>query len=231
MSEKINPGENQPKEKRYVIGKDYFEGSESNYPMGYRAMAPRIYWKPILDEIYKYAKAQEPSRKLVVADVGCAYGYLLKHLQELDIDTHKVGTDISRYALKKAKHNVSDKTLLIEHNLNEGFPFGDQIFDIVVAGDVVEHTNNRPQTITELARSLKSGGLLIISVPVKDTWAGKFVWQLDKDPTHVSVPTTEEILTEITAAGLKIIKTNNFWPLFALRVPIPTNIEIVAQKS
>jgi len=44
-------------------------------------------------------------------------------------------------------------------------PFEDGYFDRVVAGELLEHTENPNEIITEMARVLKVGGTLAVSVP------------------------------------------------------------------
>lgn len=48
-------------------------------------------------------------------------------------------------------------------------PFKDGEFDYVVAGELLEHTENPEQTIKELMRVVKSGGTLAVSVPLNET--------------------------------------------------------------
>ena len=46
-----------------------------------------------------------------------------------------------------------------------GIPASDQRFDIVLCGQVLEHVRNPHQTVSEMARVLKRGGLLFATVP------------------------------------------------------------------
>jgi ubiquinone/menaquinone biosynthesis C-methylase UbiE len=48
-------------------------------------------------------------------------------------------------------------------------PFKDGEFDYVVAGELLEHTENPEQTIKELMRVVKSGGTLAVSVPLNES--------------------------------------------------------------
>jgi len=43
--------------------------------------------------------------------------------------------------------------------------FDDQVFDVVILQDVIEHTANRGRVIGEIARVLKPGGVLYLSTP------------------------------------------------------------------
>jgi SAM-dependent methyltransferase len=50
-------------------------------------------------------------------------------------------------------------------NLNEGFPFADGEFDVVVATEVIEHVENPWHFVRELYRITKPGGAVVISTP------------------------------------------------------------------
>ncbi|MDB9486561.1 class I SAM-dependent methyltransferase [Dolichospermum circinale CS-537/01] len=65
-------------------------------------------------------------------------------------------------------------------NLNGSFPFPDHSVDFIKAYDIIEHLPDRIQTMNEIWRILKPGGIVDISVPSTD---GRGAFQ---DPTHVS---------------------------------------------
>ncbi len=46
-----------------------------------------------------------------------------------------------------------------------GFPFEDDAFDVVFATQVVEHVENLPHTLGEIARVCKPGGVIVLSFP------------------------------------------------------------------
>ena len=74
----------------------------------------------------------------------------------------------------------------------------------VIIKHIVEHFPNTEKAITELARILKPGGLLILSTPRSllktlkgDHWIGY------QDPTHISIKSPEEWLGLIRKAGFR----------------------------
>lgn len=71
-----------------------------------------------------------------------------------------VGEDLLNQVAKKcqSKRVVGSVTEL---------PFGDDIFDIVLATEVIEHTIDPQRAIRELCRVVKPGGILLITVPNK----------------------------------------------------------------
>lgn len=97
-----------------------------------------------------------PSPKIL--DVGCGTG---QNLQTLKKFGSVWGIDSEAYALKlcrkKGLKNIHQATA-------ENTKLDDNFFDIATALDVLEHTDDQ-KTVAEMRRILRSGGLLIITVP------------------------------------------------------------------
>lgn len=71
-----------------------------------------------------------------VLDLGCAKGPLVKYLVSMDVDA--MGLDLSEYAIKETPHKEIATRLLLCDAIN-GIPFGDDVFDLVVGFDFLEH--------------------------------------------------------------------------------------------
>lgn len=105
------------------------------------------------------------ARDRVVLDAGCGEGYgsalladLAKKVVAIDYDT-----SIIKHAKEKyRKHNLE---FLIMDVQKLSFP--QDLFDVVVSLDVIEHLKEFDQYLSEIKRVLKPGGLLIISTPNK----------------------------------------------------------------
>ncbi|KAA1429146.1 class I SAM-dependent methyltransferase [Nocardioides antri] len=84
-------------------------------------------------------------------------------------------------------------------------PFGDGEFDRIVAAEVLEHIPADIQAIEELARVLRPGGTLAVSVP---RWFPEIVnWKLSADyhntpGGHIRIYTREELVDKVTKRGL-----------------------------
>ena len=81
-------------------------------------------------------------------------------------------------------------------------PFPDASFDAAVLGEVLEHIEDDRGALTEVARVLRSQGVLTLSVPANprlygpsDSWAG-----------HVRRYTRPELLETCTAAGFTVVR-------------------------
>jgi SAM-dependent methyltransferase len=98
-----------------------------------------------------------PGRR--VLDLGCRYGALTSIYAT---GNQVVGLDVDREALQQAA------TLGIETqwaDVEEGLPFEDETFDVVVAGELLEHLREPDALIRESHRVLRPGGTFIGSVP------------------------------------------------------------------
>lgn len=118
-----------------------------------------------------------------VLDIGCRDCALTKYISNNNII---IGLDIDYDALLYCKSIKINN--LINADIGYGLPFNDQIFDIVVCGEVLEHVINPDIILIEIKRVLKKGGKLLGSVPVVyhlqnrlRVLRGK---RLDNDPTH-----------------------------------------------
>ena len=95
-----------------------------------------------------------------VLDMGCRDGILTRHFIEQNEVT---GLDIDKSALEACKENLNIETLWADFSLQ--IPIPPSSFDVVVAGEVIEHLPYPEITIAEVSRILKPDGLFIGSVP------------------------------------------------------------------
>ena len=86
-------------------------------------------------------------------------------------------------------------------------PFGDAAFDRVIASEVLEHVPDDQAACAELARVLKPGGRLAVTVPA--WWPEKICWMLSEDyhaPAaaggHVRIYRKRRLAWRLAAAGL-----------------------------
>jgi 2-polyprenyl-3-methyl-5-hydroxy-6-metoxy-1,4-benzoquinol methylase len=102
-----------------------------------------------------------PSR---VLNVGCSGGRLAEAIRERG--HHVTGIDAIEVP------GVRDRTdAFVQADLSRGFPAevgGD--FDIVVAGDIIEHLPRPTDTLREIRALLRPGGQLLLSVPNFGHW-------------------------------------------------------------
>ena len=90
-----------------------------------------------------------------VLDVGCAYGELVKALNDKGVNAY--GIEGADYAISKCHSSIKSK--LFKVNLNsDPFPFEDKTFDVVGSFYSVEHIHSIDFFANELFRTLKDDG-------------------------------------------------------------------------
>lgn len=92
----------------------------------------------------------------LILDVGCDSGYMLSKCGG------DVGVDISKLRLKAAKH--WDFFLSFVQAIAENLPFK-QVFDTVIATELLEHVIDPEEVLFEITQVLKFDGKLIVTVP------------------------------------------------------------------
>ena len=119
-----------------------------------------------------------------ILDLGCRDGTLTKYYAA---GNHIVGVDVDRQALSECKQSLGITTHWL--NVSDGLPFDDASFDVVVAGELLEHLPFPDIVVAEVARVLCSGGLFIGSVPNAFRLKNRILFLIgrepESDPTHL----------------------------------------------
>lgn len=123
---------------------------------------------------------------LKVLDVGCGGGFSCEFIAARG--ARVFGIDQSQNCIATAKAHAAGNGFEIDyqHGLAEDMPYPDNFFDVVLCVDVLEHIADLKQTITEIQRVLKPGGVFCF-----DTINRTFKSQL------IMIWLLEEILQEI----------------------------------
>ena len=97
---------------------------------------------------------------LDVLDLGCRTGALTQHYATGNAVT---GVDVDRGALEQAVERLGITTAWAD--VEDGLPFADNAFDVVVAGELLEHLADPAATVAHAFRVLRPGGRFVGSVP------------------------------------------------------------------
>jgi SAM-dependent methyltransferase len=130
-----------------------------------------------------------PGRR--VLDLGCRYGALTRaYVEGNDV----VGIDVDREALAEAaKLGIETRWADVEQPL----PFEDESFDVVVAGELLEHVRDPERLVADARRVLRPGGRLVGSVPNAYRLPNRlrFLRGLapERDPTHLHMFTPRDV--------------------------------------
>jgi SAM-dependent methyltransferase len=130
-----------------------------------------------------------PGRR--VLDLGCRDGALTR---EFAAGNEVVGVDADRDALTEAQ-KLGIETRWAD--LDELLPFPDASFDVVVAGELLEHLRDPRQLVAEARRVLRPGGTLVASVPnayrLKNRLRFLAGRKPEDDPTHLQMFAAEDV--------------------------------------
>lgn len=149
-----------------------------------------------------------------VLDMGCGAGRHAFEMYRRGADVVAFDQDADELAgvrdLFVAMREAGEVPEGAEADTKEGdalaLPFADGEFDRVVAAEVLEHIPADIQAIEELARVLRPGGTIALTVP---RWLPEAIcWRLSDDyhntpGGHIRIYTDKELVTKAENAGLR----------------------------
>jgi len=143
-----------------------------------------------------------------ILDIGCGTGALMK---EIASEGTVTGVDFSADAVHFCKQRGLEN--VVQGSVTS-LPFPNDIFDIVLALDILEHVEDDGQAVQEISRVLKPGGVAIIFVP-----AFMMLWgSTDEVSEHKRRYRKNQLLEVIKPNHLKIERVSYF--NFILFIPI-----------
>lgn len=179
----------------------------------YNLDSPRI--KKVLDIIHSLKNGR-------LLEIGCLSGKILSTIKNKGWICY--GIDI----IDKPK-NFDNEIAFIKCNVEEDLPFKNDFFDVVYAGEVIEHLYDTDHFIQEINRILKTDGCLIITTPNIASFINRFLLLVGKLPRyieykkggagHIHFYTLKIIESQLYDNGFKVEKKiGNFFSF-----PDPTN--------
>jgi 2-polyprenyl-3-methyl-5-hydroxy-6-metoxy-1,4-benzoquinol methylase len=136
-----------------VPGREYYESLWEGIPEGLRPphMAARLAF------LLEHAPAGAR-----VLDVGCGEGWFTAALARAGREA--VGIDVAQEPLRRAREREAGLDLRLVPA--EGpWPLRDASFEVVWAGEVIEHVADTAGWLSEVRRVLRSAGALVLSTP------------------------------------------------------------------
>ncbi|WP_230740647.1 class I SAM-dependent methyltransferase [Methanooceanicella nereidis] len=176
---------------------------------------------------------RQDGMKLKVLDIGCGYGADLQNVKSsiADKDLELYGIDYDEQKAEALRHNgINVRVLDIE---KDALPFEDGFFDIIIANQVIEHTKEVFWIFSEVSRTLKKGGILIIGVPNLASLHNRVLLLLGEQPT--SIETMGPHVRGYTVPSLKrFIETDGYFRVSKVRgsnfYPFPPPVSSVLSK-
>lgn len=126
-----------------------------------------------------------------VLDVGCGTGRHMVYLAERGFDAF--GFDSSRHAVNMARTWLKASGFRPQvkvHRMEQPFPYDDDFFDAVISIQVIHHnlTGAIRFTVKEIARVLRSEGLLFVTFPILGPKPENGGWELEEIESGTYIP-------------------------------------------
>jgi SAM-dependent methyltransferase len=182
-------------------------------------MAAKVGKSLVMSAIYTYKSDRYSSHNQIlemiapgasVLDVGCGRGVLSGHLARMGcavvgVDREEGDASFTQYMNSYIRRDLE----------TPAFFLSEQLFDYVVAADILEHLRNRQQLLKNIAKALEPQGFLIVSTGNIALFVyrlllllGRFDYRekgiLDED--HVRLFTLSSFAREIEDAGFLIVE-------------------------
>lgn len=171
----------------------------------------------LLEEIRGEMFSRLIGKNKSILDLGCRDGTLTRHFYK---DNKVLGVDIDGELLSAAKESLGIEVLKMDLN-SEWEEIGKMSFDVVVAGEVMEHLYYPSKVVERVIKRLNLGGMFIGSVPNAFHLKNRVRYLVGQknntplaDPTHINQFSASELydvlsqqFKEVNIMGLGKYKT------------------------
>lgn len=167
-----------------------------------------------------------PQQGDLILDGGCGRGFYLRFIRHA-CQARLIGVELERRYLELAKDTLSQQSGLALINANlYSLPFPNSLFDKAILSEVLEHVNDDVRALQSVARVVKPGGHIAITVPNANypfwwdpinktletlfhthvrTGALAGIWA-----NHVKLYTRDMLRSTVQSAGLEIAQERSF---------------------
>jgi len=134
----------------------------------------------IKNEVERLRENGQEEIKLL--SIGCATGVFEEQIiKEFGIEVH--GLDGAETSLKAAREKG---VITVNGDFEEEFPFPDESFDIVFAGEVLEHLMDVKSFLVRVNKVLKKDGVFILTTPNLARFTDRIKFLFGVSPRHVA---------------------------------------------
>jgi 2-polyprenyl-3-methyl-5-hydroxy-6-metoxy-1,4-benzoquinol methylase len=179
---------------------EYYGGGTGRFPAPIDSLQRALYRRRA-SKVEKILR-----RKGRVLDIGCGPGFLLREFRERGWEVQ--GTEFSE---QSAAHARSALGLPVSLGGIRELKFETASFDAVVMWHVLEHTAQPEETLAEVARLLRPGGVFLCAVPNWGSAEARFArdkWFHLDVPRHLSHFTLDTVRTLLAKHGFTVERTS-----------------------
>lgn len=151
----------------------------------------------ITKEILYYGpRGEDLSNTHNLLDMGCAYGFLVRHLRRRGVEAW--GADYSTYALSQAPADAAEFLRPFDLTKDQAVTLAGYPFDRITCFETLEHIPEESvdAALHVLYSALKPGGVALLTICTDDRPG----W--DSDPTHVTIKSRDWWSARLEHAGL-----------------------------
>lgn len=183
-------------EKARYIDTDYaYNSANSEYAVSH--------WRSLIQTLISTSCLSDTSK---VLEIGANDGFLLNEINVGFPQSECVGVDASPYQVKKSSSSYPQIDFRCGVFGKEENAFGFEIFDLVIANNVVNHSNNLGKFLKCVHEVMRSNGKFVLEVPSLDMMFLNKKWDqiYHEHVSYFSINSLSHILPE---AGFNILST------------------------
>ncbi len=172
------------------------------------------------------------NKKIKTLDFGCGKGRILHEMIKINPLGIFTGVDVSQNAIDFCKRKYR-KNAFYKTEDGAKLPFKPNTFDFITALDVLEHVYDTKNAFFELARVLKPGEKILISVPyhgvIKNLIISLFFWEFIFNPytPHIRAYTKKSLVRCLRDVNLSCQKIGYYGRIY----PFSSGMFILASKD
>jgi SAM-dependent methyltransferase len=161
------------------------------------------YWFERHVVAYRLAQARVAAGAEVVLDAGCGEGYGLAMLADGGA-TRVIGVDLEPPVVAHARAVYGGRTVEVHEAELMALPLADDVVDLTVSFQVIEHLHDIPGYLRSLRRVTRPGGEVWIATPNRLTFTPGS--DVPVNPFHTREFTAAELADECRAAGFEVAR-------------------------
>ncbi len=132
-----------------------------------------------LAEIFSRKRAQR------LLDIGCGSGAVGLYISKCCASIEVYGLDVSATAVEQA--NARGMNAMVADVDSQDLPFSDNMFDAVLAQEVIEHIVDTDHLLEEIRRVMSPDGFAVITTPNLSSWLNRLLLLFGYQPRFTEV--------------------------------------------